>query len=85
MFYFLCENTLIRDNLLSFLNGNGIHAVFHYLPLHSSEFYSDKYKGKELNNCNFYSSSIIRLPLYSELSDMQISLIIDTIYKYYNR
>jgi len=85
MFYFLCENTLTRDNLLSFLNGNGIHAVFHYLPLHSSEFYSDKYKGKELNNCNFYSSSIIRLPLYSELSDMQISLIIDTIYKYYNR
>ena len=85
MFYFLCENTLIRDNLLSFLNGNGIHAVFHYLPLHSSEFYSDKYKGKELNNCNFYSSSIIRLPLYSELSDVQISLIIDTIYKYFNR
>jgi dTDP-4-amino-4,6-dideoxygalactose transaminase len=85
MFYFLCENTLTRDNLLSFLNGNGIHAVFHYLPLHSSEFYSDKYKGKELNNCNFYSSSIIRLPLYSELSDMQISLIIDTIYKYFNR
>lgn len=84
MFYFLCETEQTRDAILSYLNKNGIHAVFHYLPLHSSEFYTEKYEGKELNNCNFYSSTIVRLPLYAELQDIQVSFIIDTICKYFS-
>lgn len=38
LFYIQCESKTVRDQLLAFLNSKKIHAVFHYLPLHSSPF-----------------------------------------------
>jgi dTDP-4-amino-4,6-dideoxygalactose transaminase len=83
IFYFLCENSDSRDSLLSYLKENGILAVFHYLPLHSSEFYKSKYTGRELKRCDQYSSSIIRLPLFAELTPVQVSYVTDTIHRYF--
>jgi dTDP-4-amino-4,6-dideoxygalactose transaminase len=36
MFYVLVSDVSVRARLLSELNANGINAVFHYVPLHSS-------------------------------------------------
>ena len=77
MFYIKVKNNVIQSNLLSFLRKNGIYAVFHYVPLHSSEagrkfsvfIGDDIYTTKE-------SQRLIRLPLWYGLTDSEISYII---------
>jgi dTDP-4-amino-4,6-dideoxygalactose transaminase len=84
IFYIITKNAGQRDQLLSFLNENGINAVFHYLSLHKSPFYRDKHDGRELPGCDFYSDCLIRLPFYYELSVHQIDFIIKKINEFYN-
>jgi dTDP-4-amino-4,6-dideoxygalactose transaminase len=70
MFFLVCKDGVQRDNLIKYLNNNGIHAVFHYLSLHKSEYYKNVYKGNELINSDRYSDCLIRLPLYFELNEI---------------
>ena len=79
MFYMVCDNGNQRDQLLSHLKSNGILAVFHYLSLHKSDYYSSKYEGKELVNANNYSDCLIRLPLYFELTRQDQDYIIEKV------
>ncbi len=79
MFYFICENLEVRNDLIKHLKKQGIYAVFHYLSLHLSDFYKDKHDGRNLVNCDNYSDTLIRLPFYYELSEENINKIILTI------
>ncbi len=69
MYYFLTETPEARTELLSFLKAQGVSAVFHYVPLHTSPM------GKSLGNnagalpvTEDLSERIVRLPLYCGLS-----------------
>ena len=79
MFYLLCNNLGERTDLIKRLKDNNILAVFHYLSLHSSDFYKDKYDGRELPNCDHYADCIVRLPLYFELEEKDLDLIVNSI------
>lgn len=59
------ENT--RNQLLAHLNGQGIKAVFHYIPLHSSPHFADRYQGAPLPHCQHHSECVLRLPLFHSL------------------
>ena len=83
LFYILCKNQIIRDGLLSFLKSKQICAVFHYLPLHKSDFYSETHGSRQLPWCDYYSESLIRLPVYCELSGETVKEIIGCIYEYF--
>ncbi|MCF6333155.1 MAG: dTDP-4-amino-4,6-dideoxygalactose transaminase [Draconibacterium sp.] len=83
LFFLECESGKVRDNLISYLNKKGIQAVFHYLPLHSSPFFSKKYHGKELKNTIKFSEQIIRLPLYFGLKKDEQDYIIKTIKNFF--
>ena len=85
LFYILCRNQSIRNELLSFLKNNHINAVFHYLPLHRSDFYSGIHGDRQLPWCDYYSECLIRLPIYCELSEKNIEKIIGCIYEYFRR
>ena len=39
MFYIICKSNNSRDELLEYLKNMNIHAVFHYMCLHKSEYY----------------------------------------------
>lgn len=78
MFYLVCNSGAQRDALILHLKKNNIHAVFHYLSLHKSEFYKDKYNGQELYQADRYSDCLVRLPMFYELSDEEIDFIINT-------
>lgn len=67
MFYLVCNNLEERTALIKKLKENGVLAVFHYLSLHSSEYYKDKHDGRDLPNCDRYADCLVRLPLYYEL------------------
>ena len=83
MFYVVCWNGKQREELLKHLVNNNIKAVFHYLSLHKSEYYKSKHDKRELVNSDMYSDCLIRLPLYYELKQDEISYIIDTINKFF--
>ncbi len=67
MFYLVCDSIEQRSQIIDFLNQHQIHAVFHYLSLHSSPYYFDKHDGRALNNSDNFSNCLIRLPMFYEL------------------
>jgi dTDP-4-amino-4,6-dideoxygalactose transaminase len=71
IFYILAEDLRTRDELLGYLKKKGIHAVFHYLPLHLSPYYRDKHDGRDLPNAVACSEQLIRLPFFFELEKKQ--------------
>lgn len=75
MFYLLCPSLQARTSLMNYLKNNGVQATFHYLPLHSSKYYEDKHDGRQLANCDRYADTLVRLPLYYELTDRDASTV----------
>ncbi|MEI7727879.1 MAG: dTDP-4-amino-4,6-dideoxygalactose transaminase [Bacteroidota bacterium] len=73
LFYITVNSAETRDELMAFLKSQGIQALFHYLPLHSSPYFTDKHDGRELPNTDRFSSTILRLPFYNSLSKSQIN------------
>ena len=82
MFYLVCKNLEQRTALIQYLKDNGVHAVFHYLSLHASEFYQKKHNGYDLPNSDCFTDTLVRLPLFYELKDEQVDYICDLITNY---
>ncbi|GMQ29517.1 dTDP-4-amino-4,6-dideoxygalactose transaminase [Algoriphagus confluentis] len=68
MYYLIAEDGFQRDFLLKEMKSEGALAVFHYLSLHSSEYFASKHDGRELKNSDLYSDRLIRLPFFYELA-----------------
>ncbi len=83
IFYLIAESGNERDALIQHLKKQEIHAVFHYLSLHKSPFYSDRHDGRALPEADRYSECLIRLPLYFELSEPDQALICKEIKRFY--
>ena len=83
MFYVTCRSYEDRAALITFLKENNIMSVFHYLSLHSSPYYMDKHDGRNLINSDRLTDSLLRLPLFYELSDENMDLILSLIIKFY--
>lgn len=77
MFFLIVEDDSQREFLLSEMKKAGVLAVFHYLSLHKSDYFADKHDGRNLINSDLYSDRLIRLPLYFELSEIEVSQISD--------
>ncbi|OFX88785.1 MAG: dTDP-4-amino-4,6-dideoxygalactose transaminase [Bacteroidetes bacterium GWF2_33_16] len=84
MFCIIVKNALTKDKLLAYLKKNDIGAVFHYLSLHKSDFYKLKHDSRELLMSDFYTDCLIRLPLFYELTLLEITFICDTIKLFFN-
>jgi len=83
MFFMITKDTKERTALLSFLKKKGINAVFHYLPLHSSDFFHPKHDGRILTYTDHFSDCIIRLPFYNEMKETEMNHVVDSIKKFY--
>ena len=84
MFYLICGSEHIRTRLIQFLKEKGILAVFHYLSLHKSPYYTSIHDGRDLPLSDFYSSHLVRLPLFYELKDAEIEYIIECVGSFYS-
>lgn len=70
MFYLLTRNAAERGTLISHLKSAGVHAVFHYVPLHSSP--AGHRFGRAhgtLPVTDDLAERLVRLPLYFNLGD----------------
>ena len=80
-FYLVCNSLEDRTKLIAKLKGNNILAVFHYLSLHSSDFYKTKHDGRALPNCDRFADCLVRLPMFYELKEEMIMEIVSLINK----
>lgn len=85
LFYILAKDLEERDRLILFLKKKGVQAVFHYLPLHKSAFYTSKHDGRQLPNADRYADTLIRLPFYYDLSMEDVEYISLSIAEFFKR
>lgn len=74
MFYILLDSLDKRSKLIAYLKTQGIHPVFHYVPLHSS-LAGRQYgrEGSTMHVTNDLSERLLRLPLFYEMSEEEIT------------
>ena len=83
LFYLTTRNSAERDSLLAHLKAHDIHAVFHYLSLHNSPYYRDRHDGRELPAADRYTATLMRLPFFFDLQDVEIEYIVTVIDAFY--
>jgi len=83
MFYILCKNLEERTSLIEELRKKNILAVFHYQCLHRSPYMKSVSYPKSLSNADYFEDTLLRLPLYYELDEKEITYITDSIIKFF--
>ena len=68
MFYLVFPDLAKRTEFIARMKAKDVLCVFHYLALHSSDFYKGKHDGRALPNCDRYADCLVRLPLYYGLN-----------------
>lgn len=83
MFYLLLPSQEQRDALIAHLAAEGINAVFHYVPLHSSPM------GRRLGGDRFelpvtdsLAARLVRLPCYYELSPEHLDEVVASVQRF---
>jgi dTDP-4-amino-4,6-dideoxygalactose transaminase len=85
MFYVMAADLDERTALIAHLREAGILAVFHYVPLHSSPFArSLDAPQARLPVTDLASIRLLRLPMYYDLSDREVSEIARCITEFYD-
>jgi len=82
MFYLVLPSLEARTAFIRHLKENGVAAVFHYLSLHTSEFYKTRHDGRALPQCDRYADCLVRLPLFYDLKIEDVHHICDLIDTY---
>lgn len=84
MFYLILPCSEDRKAFIAHLKSNGIHSVFHYLPLHLSPL-GIQLSGKKAD-CPItenISDRLVRLPFYNRLTEGQMETVVKAILNFY--
>jgi dTDP-4-amino-4,6-dideoxygalactose transaminase len=85
MFYLLAADLAERTALIDHLGRAGILAVFHYVPLHSSPFAKTLGLHQlDLRVTDDVSSRLLRLPMYYDLSDRDVTEVAESVLGFYD-
>lgn len=84
MFYIKVKDIAERGKLLQHLKDNGIGAVFHYVPLHSSVagLHYGKMSGEDQYTTK-ESERLIRLPLFYQLDEEKVRSVVEQVFAFY--
>jgi dTDP-4-amino-4,6-dideoxygalactose transaminase len=80
MYYLILPTSAMRDHLIAVLNGAGVNAIFHYVPLHLAD--AGRQFGRtagSLTHTEALSARLMRLPLWADLSTEDVSFVIDQV------
>ena len=85
-YYLILRSLQERNDLLDYLRTKGVGAVFHYIPLHSAPAgVAQGYKKEDLPLTEEYSGRLIRLPLFSNMSEADLSHIVNSVYSFFGK
>jgi len=79
LFHLTCRSRQERDALLANLNGKGVNAVFHYLPLHRSPFFGPHHDGRSLPQADRFGDCLLRLPLHTAIDEDAATHVTDAV------
>ena len=80
MYYLLLPDLDSRSRLIDELRRVGIHAVFHYVPLHVSD--GGRRFGRQAGDLNVTedaSERLVRLPLWAGMADEDVERVVDAV------
>lgn len=78
MFYLLMPSLGSRENLIGHLKSRGIHAVFHYVPLHLSRMgRSFGYMPGDFPVSENAGEGLVRLPFFNEMTPNDLSRVVE--------
>jgi dTDP-4-amino-4,6-dideoxygalactose transaminase len=83
IYYIVCNSLDERNQLIAYLKKEEIYAVFHYLALNRSSFYLSQASDSSLPNADHFTDCLLRLPMYYELSESDLSKIVNAIKAFY--
>jgi dTDP-4-amino-4,6-dideoxygalactose transaminase len=86
IFYIIVRDVEERTKLIEYLKSNGIYAIFHYVPLHSSP--AGKRFGRfdgDLTITRELSNRVVRLPLYYEMQMDQVERVVELVNCFYHK
>jgi dTDP-4-amino-4,6-dideoxygalactose transaminase len=83
MFYIILNSEEERNGLMDYLKADGIHSVFHYIPLHESPYSREKFGNFSLPVTENLSRRLLRLPMYYSLKLEEVNYIVDKIQGYF--
>lgn len=79
LFYLLLPSPAVRDALLQRLKAEGVTALFHYVPLHSSPCGLQFAGAEALPVTDDASARLVRLPMFFDLSEQDQRKIVDVL------
>jgi len=83
MYYMIMPSLEDRTRFIAYLAEHGINAVFHYLPLHRSEYAASAgLTGEGCDVTEYVSDRLVRLPFYNELSPQDQNRVIKAIHAF---
>lgn len=78
MFYVLLPDRETRDQALGVMRSQGVHATFHYVPLHSSNGGRRFAEAVDCPVTEDVSGRLLRLPFYNDLTDAEAERVVET-------
>lgn len=83
LFYVLLPSAEARDGLLEYLRQRGIHAVFHYIPLHTSPMgQTFGYRAGDLPVTEDLAARLLRVPFFYEITPSEQQQVVEAITKH---
>ena len=80
LYYLLLPTRADRDALIAFLRQQAISVVFHYVPLHGSEFGAGLgYRPGDLPLSQSCSERLVRLPMYNDMTERDRARVISAV------
>lgn len=84
MYYLILPSEDERTKFISFMKKNEISTPFHYIPLHLSKVGEQfGYKKGDLPVTEEYSSRLVRLPLYADMTKEELEYVKDKLTEYF--
>ena len=84
VFHLFVITTPDRDRFVNYLKENNINCGFHYpVPCHLQKAYEHLgYKKGQMPNAEYLSEHCVSLPMFPELTDEEVSIVVDTCNRY---
>ncbi len=83
MYYVLTQDAQTRTRMLKSLNEAGISAVFHYVPLHQSEYAKQIGIDASLPVTEDIADRLVRLPFFNCMTDREQAYVVEKVYEFF--
>jgi dTDP-4-amino-4,6-dideoxygalactose transaminase len=74
-----------RASYIAHMREGGISCAFHYVALHTSPMGKKVHDGRQLPWTERFSSCLVRLPLFFDLTDVEVDRVIETTFDFLRR